>query len=291
MITCLPAHDLCVVGLRIKTEFPQVRWICDWQDLWSYDDYYLKRIPNLYRGKLRRLEKLVFDCCDMNVTTNPYAQKVLVEKFGVSPEKCRSIYHPFNDDESVSEDWQVGLAEQADRKRAVRMVFLGTLFKPPKMPGDRLLRAMKYVRSRGIDVQMDVYGSPLPGDISLEGSGTSYRGYLRHEDIPAKLREYDLLVLIMADLPNCKVVMNIKLPSYFAIGKPICAIVPKDSVVAEMIRKTGTGYVVPAGDEWGEGLYRMLSEYLSGAPLPSRDAAEMARFSWRNLSREWREVI
>jgi len=287
LITCLPAHDLCLLGIRIKGEFPRVRWVCDWQDLWSYDDYYLERVPALYRNKVRRLEKLSLDCCDMNITTNPKARQLFIEEFGVSLNKCRSIYHPYMDklNRRMSK-------ESPNRPEGeVKMVFLGTLFKPPKMPGDRLLRALMQVRRKGIDVRMDVYGSPLPNGLPLEESGTTYRGYLCHEDIVSTLQEYDILVLIMADLPNSKVVMNIKLPSYFVTGKPICAIVPEDSAVAEMVRQTGTGYVISSSKDWGKGLYEMLLKYQSGDPLPNRNEEEIARFGWHALSKEWRKVI
>ena len=290
LITCLPAHDLSLLGLRVKSEFPQVRWICDWQDLWSYDEYYLERVPALYRNRLRRLERLVLDGCDMNVTTNSHAERLLVEEFGVPPERCRGICHPF--DEELAAETVSGLPERVtEPKGVVRMVFLGTLFKPPKMPGDRLLRAMKYVREKGIDVRMDVYGSLFPDRLPLEECGVTHRGHLSRGDIVGRLREYDLLVLIMADLPNCKVVMNIKLPSYFVAGRPICAIVPEDSAVAEMVNRTGTGYVVPAAGDWNEGLYRMLCNYLSGSSPPVRNEKEIARFGWRHLSREWREIL
>jgi len=209
LITCLPAHDLSLLGLRVKSEFPQIRWICDWQDLWSYDEYYLERVPALYRNRLRRLERLVLDGCDMNITTNSHAERLLVEEFGVARERCRGICHPF--DEELAGEMGSGLPERVtEPKRVIRMVFLGTLFKPPKMPGERLLRAMKYVREKGIDARMDVYGGLFPDGLPLEECGVTYRGHLPHS---------------------------------------------------------------------------------SGSSPPVRNEKEIARFGWRHLSREWREVL
>ncbi|MBW2661171.1 MAG: hypothetical protein JRD93_04080, partial [Deltaproteobacteria bacterium] len=81
LLTCLPPHDLALIGLFIKRQFPETYWIVDWQDLWSYDENYFQRLPQIYRERLLRLEKEVLDNCDMNVTTNLSAKEVLEKRY------------------------------------------------------------------------------------------------------------------------------------------------------------------------------------------------------------------
>jgi len=193
LITCLPPHDLCLLGMKLKNEYPAMRWINDWQDLWSYDKYYLDRAPKIFRNRVLRTEKQAFEHCDMNVTTNPYARHVLIDRYGVAAKLCTSIYHPFSDGEVGAS--RVNQRYMRDKsKRALRVIFLGTLFKPPKVPGDKLINAMRYVRNRGIDAELHVYGSSIPDDIQvtvdrIEESGISFQGYLGHDEIISGIKE------------------------------------------------------------------------------------------------------
>ncbi len=296
LITCLPPHDLCLLGIKLKHHCPTMRWICDWQDLWSYDEYYLERVPKLFRNKLLRMEQQAFNRCDMNVTTNPYAKSVLIEQYGVPEKRCMSIYHPFNESD-IADGPDVDKLSYArnDSKRSLRIIFLGALFKPPKVPGDKVLEAMRFVRARGIDAELHVYGSyPPVEDVAIEWAkegGVLFKGYLEREEIVSRIRACDMLLLILAELPNCRAIMNIKLPSYLLAERPICAIVPEHSAVAEIITKTGSGYVIPAAEDWGEGLYTLFDNYLSGVSVPTRNKEAIQHFSWRNLSAQWLDII
>ena len=291
LITCLPSHDLCLLGMKLKDKYPAMRWICDWQDLWSYDTYYLHRVPRLYQNRVRQIEKQALTTCDMNVTTNPFAKQVLEQSYQVSAERVRSIYHPFND-EDIADSGQEGTPYTREPGKPVRIVFLGNLFKPPKVPGDKVVEAIHYLRGRGIDVELHLFGKPpVGGSDKLAGSGVVLRGYLGSAEINSNIQQCDFLLLVLADLPNCRTIMHAKLPQYLLAKRPIIAIVPEVSAVAEIVKETRSGYVIPAGKNWGAALYRLFSDQLADTPPLERNQEAIERFSWHNLAKQWLEII
>ena len=287
VVTCVPNHALCLLGLALKREFPALRWVVDWQDLWSHDPYYLMRIPRLYRGRLLRTERQILDSCDMNVTTNPYAGEVLEQQYQVPAQRVTSIYHPFGDDEDADESPPSGA-----RRRTVRIAFLGNLFKPPKVPGDKVLEALRHVRQEGVDAELHLYGSVPPEyEERLAAAGVSVHSFVEGKEIVARLRQSDFLLLVLEDLPSCQIIMHAKLPQYLLAGQPIIAIAPQPSAVAGIVQETGSGYVIPARLDWGEELYRLLAGYLAGAELPERNEAAVQQFNWRNLAPRWLDIL
>ena len=84
--------------------------------------------------------------------------------------------------------------------------------------------------------------------------------------------------------------MHQKIPEYLLAGPPIIAIVPRNSAVAEIIECTGTGYVIAADSDWAQGI-RDIFERDSATTRPRRREAEIQRFSWQFVRRQWLEAL
>jgi hypothetical protein len=82
------------------------------------------------------------------------------------------------------------------------------------------------------------------------------------------------------------------LPHYFLVNKPILAIVPEDSAVADIIKKTGSGYVIPSSkSHWGKELKNILDEMSSDyRPLQRRENM-INEYSWSNISKQWLHIL
>jgi glycosyltransferase involved in cell wall biosynthesis len=292
VLTCAPPHDACLVGLRMKELFPEIRWCIDWQDLWSYDENYFGRIPAFYRERALRLERKLFAASDMNVTTNAYAKRVLEDHFGVPASKVVAIHHPFHPEDLPP------TAAQPARPGAggtVSIGFLGALFKPPRVPGHRVVEAVRQARQAGLDVELHLYGdrSQSARDLLAEmpDGGLVLHERTSHREALRRIGAHDFLLLALADLANCRAVMSIKLPHYLLVGRPIIAIVPEPSAVAEIVRETGAGYVVRADEDWGEGLLRALKAALAGDGPLVRNEEAISRYSWDRVSRQWIDLL
>jgi glycosyltransferase involved in cell wall biosynthesis len=295
VITLLPPHDLVLIGLELKRRFPSVFWIIDWQDLWSYDENYFSHLPDFNKDRVRRLEQSAFDRCDMNVVTNGWARAVLEERYGVRPDRVTVISHA-SDAQPVRHCCERPIAIPAQDGVPIKLGFLGNLFKPPKVSGDKIVAALDRVRQSNIDVVLHVFGDKYLNSVS--GAAETNREWLivhkstSHEQSLEEIADCDFLLIALSDLPNCRAIMPLKLPFYFELRKPILAIVPDPSAVADIVRTTGTGYVIPTNHEdWEINLTQVLRAYKHGGASLKRNEEEIARYSWENISKQWLSVI
>ncbi len=289
VLTCAPPHALCLVGRKLKAAFPQIRWVIDWQDLWSHDEVYFNAVFPPYRAMARRLENDLMSESDMNVTTNRFASRAIEDLHGVAPRKVTVVNHHFEGDDAAA----AAVPYQQTTPKTRRIVFLGGMFKPPKVPGGRFLEALKAIRARGVDVELHLYGLQGLQFEQYRGNAAEY-GLIYHGPVPRaqvldELRKYDYQLLLLEDLPNSKLIMHLKLPEYLRAGRPIVAIVPKDSAVEEIVQRTRTGYVIAADSDWVQGLTALFA---SDSPqVFSPDEHEIARFEWASVEADWRRAL
>jgi glycosyltransferase involved in cell wall biosynthesis len=297
LLTCLPSHDIALVGLYLKQKYPKIHWIIDWQDLWSYDENYFGRIHKLYRKRILELEKRLFSTCDVNITTNLKAKKVLEQHYDVPSHRVVSINHHFNREDLGEKYFKENEENFNEDKRGnlIRIGFLGTLFKPPRVPGLEILNAMKHLKNTGINVELNVYGN-IEGinqkKIEAMSNNTVYlHGSLGHVESLRKIARSDFFLLLLEDLPNCRAVMSIKLPHYLMLKRPIIAIVPELSAVADIIKETNSGYIIPTNTSWTNGLKKIFQDYLNGGFSLVRDEKAIEKYTWQNISKQWMKIF
>ena len=290
VLTCAPPHALCLVGKKLKKDFPQIRWVIDWQDLWSYDESYFNQVFRLYRGRARRLEKALMFECDMNVTTNRFAKEAIEALCHVDPHKVSVINHHFD---AVEHCPVAELREPLQALQTRRIVFMGGMFKPPKVSGGKFLEALKTARAAGINVELHLYGSQGYEFERFRGRereyGFAFHGSIPHAQVHGELQKYDYQLLLLENLPNSKLIMHLKLPEYLRAEVPIIAIVPRGSAVEDIVQRTGTGHVIASDSDWAQGLGALLGA--PSVPMIVRDEEEIALFEWRNVERHWRRAL
>ncbi len=296
LLTCLPAHDLVILGLALKKKFPQLEWIIDWQDLWSYDENYFDRIPSYYKQRMLERELEALANCDLNITTNNEAKKVLVEHYGVSPDRIVSINHHFSSEDRNAIVANLEKTQKLDKPISMKLGFLGAFFKPPRVPGDKVLEAIEQLQREGMKIELHLYGdeekSILKKDIKPKAKDVIFHGRFGHKESLMKIAKCDVLLLVLSDLPNCRAVMSIKLPHYLITSKPILAIVPNDSAVANIIRETGAGYVIPSDREyWGDEMRKVLKKLDYKKYALQRNENVIESYSWEKISQQWLQVL
>lgn len=289
VLTCVPPHDVAIAGLMIKREYPDIRWVTDWQDLWSYDENYLMRIPRLYHGRLRTLEREIMDSCDLNVVTNRFAQDVLMHRFDQPKESVAYIHHHFDDFIPAP------VRERREDHGPIRLGFLGTLFKPPRVPGDKLVEALHTINKSIVAVELHVHGI-VPKEIERRyweylGKWLFFHGYAPHNESLNEISAYDALLLFLEDLNNSRIVMSIKLPAYFSAQRPIVAIVPERSANAEIVERSGMGFVLPVAGNWQHMLKGLIENWYSKIESLQKDENYIRSFTWKKVSKKWREAL
>lgn len=295
LITCVPQHDLCLAGLRLKQRFERLQWIVDWQDLWSYDENYLNRIPDIYKKRLLAVEREVFKFADVNVTTNEFAKSILINHYQVPPNKVVAIHHHFSHDDLEPMAQSDKIPGTAVSGKAIKVGYLGNLFKPPKVPGEKVVQAFCRLSDKLGNIELHVFGNMTrrrrnsAKDNSCEA--VIFHERTGHKKSLANIARCDFLLLVLGDLPNCRAIMHQKLPHYLMLGKPILAIVPEDSAVARIIHETSSGFVIPTDTEWDLPLVRIFNDYTRNEILfrPNREAIEA--YNGNNISKKWQKLF
>ncbi len=295
LITCVPSHALCLLGLHLKKELPEIRWIMDWQDLWSLDKNYALRTPKRQQQKLLKTELATFTQADINITTNQYAKKVLETQFNVPSNKVTAITHPFYNEDLLG-DGTEKIKIVRNNPKTITIGFLGHLFKAPKVPGGKVLEAIKHAKTSGLDIELHICGK-LPRDVKnnlgdhQQKYGLQFHGGFDHITSLNIIAQCDFMLLVLEDLPVSSTIVHSKLPHYLLTGKPILAIAPSQSAIADIIQETGSGHLIPAEEHWGKQLQNILKKYLSGTPSPKRNEAAIKNYSWDHIKKQWLDVI
>jgi hypothetical protein len=283
----LPPHELVLIGLSLKRTFPKLRWVIDWQDLWSPDEYYADKRSKAFAW-IREIERKAAHRADLNVVTNERAAATFRKITGVNSDRVIAIPHAF-----LGENLDDAPRSEQSTSPVMRLGFLGNLIKPPKVPGVALLEALDGLVRDGFALSLTVVG-----DKEITRRGSAYQdkfpwleivARLPHDQAVEKLRDFDILVLLLGELPNCHDILHAKLPYYLAAGRQILAIVPRDSICAHVITRCGVGSILPLS-EFNNGLVSTLNRLRlpeNFRPNPS----EIAKYSWANVAPIWAGIL
>lgn len=287
VVTPVPPHDLIIVGLHLKRRFPCIRWIIDWQDLWSGDPYYWHQLSRWRRPSAAALERGAAQECDLNVVTNRFAATEFKTRCRVTDAQVVVIPHAFEG--AVRSD------SDAPPNPQLTIGFLGNLFKPPKVPGQRVLKALDMLREQGFGLRLEIVG-----DRYLQATNARpvarydwivVRPPLSHFDALHALVHCDALLLVLADVPGARAILHAKLPVYLQLRRPIFAIVPDPSAAAAVVRETGAGYVIDANENWTHGMAWALSHHQPQEWKASWREAAVEWYSWKRIQKEWLAVV
>ena len=295
LLTCLPPHDISLIGLHLKSRIPELYWVVDWQDLWSYDEYYFDRVPERFKSRILEIEKRVFQMSDLNVTTNTTAKEILESHYKVPAERVVAISHPFHRSDLDPQKMNSEISCNLMAKKPIDIGFLGRIFKPPKVPGLEIFQVIQDLIKSGLSIKLHVFGEDSKSAIKAIAESGSEAIFLHpltsHKQSLLNISGCDFFLLVMSDLPNCHAIMPIKLPHYLMLGRPILAIVPENSAVAKIIRETGSGYVIPVSSNWAEELKRILVDHINGRKRPIRNIQAIEKYSWENISKKWLDLF
>jgi len=297
VVLTFPPHALGGLAAQIKRKYPAVRVVLDWQDLWSFDPNYAERSPSLYKKRIRRWEQKFIASADLHLATNERAAEVLIKRYHAPEKRVSYIEHHFHPD-----DLRSGNKHTLPIKKTgpVRLVFMGTLDKPPRVPGRELLNVVREVNANTQHVELHVYGG-LPVMTKEErqqaaDQGIVFHGLVTHEEATRALANYDVLILLLADMPNSRAVLSIKLPHYLLAKKPILAIVPRDSAIADVVEKTRAGSVIDTSlreaGSWQTELLETLPDKGRLLNLDSnRSQSAIDTYHWKNIAPRWVSAI
>lgn len=235
IITTGPPHSMHLIGMELQKRFA-IKWFADFRDPWTTIGYHKElKLTDKSACKHKQLEKEVLNTADVIITTS-YTTKKEFEKITTKPIHV------------ITNGYDIETIEKPLLDDRFTISHIGSLLsqRNPRI----LWKALKEILKENEQFRKD-FQLQLIGKVSSEILETinefkldSYLkivGYVSHNEALKYQRSSQILLLIEVDSIETIGIIPGKLFEYMAAERPILAIGPEGSDLAELIKNTNTG--------------------------------------------------
>ena len=274
IITTGPPHSTHLIGKQLKKAF-DVPWIADMRDPWT-TVFFAQQLPMSppARALNNRMEQSVLDQADVVVTATPSMQEEFQPK---TQTPCVTIYNGFDRADftspSPAQSNTFTLAFMgnwmADQNAPVFWETLATLYQTKSLQELRMLfignidqHVMQHIEQAGLRHLVE------------------HTGYLPHNEALDKLKQGSAVLLPINQGPAGKGIVTGKLFEYMASGIPILGIGPTDGDAADILARTGAGFMIDYADTaaFRDTLTRLYDAWKKGNTVIQPDEQAIASF-------------
>lgn len=287
IITTGPPHSLHLIGLGLKKDFPNLKWIADFRDPWTEISYYKHlKLTKWADQKHRKLEQKVFKTADITLATS-FTDAENFKKKGVN---AVCITNGFDENEiyQIVDNEQntkfilsyVGVLEQLRNPQILWQVLEEIIEENQKFAQDFELKLVGKVDEK-ILAQM---GECLKKNILN-------LGYLSHDKALKEMQKSEVLLITNFNQESSKGIIPGKLFEYLAMQKKILSFGPKGSDVAKILEETQAGKHF-AYDEFlpiKEFILNAYNDWKQGEILINKGNIE--QYSRRNLTKKLANIL
>jgi len=288
IVTTGPPHSLHLIGLGLKKDLPNLKWIADFRDPWTEISYYKHlKLTSSSDKKHRQLEKSVFENADLTLATS-YTD---AENFRKNGANAFCVTNGF--DESTLTTLSVTF-----EKTKFTLSYVGVL-EQLRNP-ENLWNALKELCEKHQDFAED-FELKLVGRvddkilIDIENSvlkdNIQNLGYLAHDDSVKEMEKSDLLLITNFPNDNSKGIIPGKLFEYLATGKKIISFGPQSADVETILNKTKAGkhFDYSENIEIQNFIYSLYEDWKVGKSI--QNSADINEFSRKELTRQLSGLI
>jgi len=240
-----------LVGLRLKDNFPNLKWIADFRDEWSETK---EKFPTSWHYKKNKnLEKEVLKKADKIITVSEPLKGVFINDF---PEikNLKTRFRVITNGFDLEDFEKVFERTTAKNNKDFTISYIGTVYNK-QSPENFLLGIKQFLEDERYRIKIRFIGATSKAILKIlkklglkNNSKIEVLDYVNHKDVLKMIVSSDLLLLIIGKSIR-KGVYTGKIFEYIASKVPIFALVPKHDVAAELIRKTRTGVIVDPEDK------------------------------------------
>jgi len=283
IVTTGPPHSMHLIGLGLKKEMPNLKWIADFRDPWSeldlLDEFHLS---NNSRKKHKNLEKEVLQTADVALTVSETWVDDLKRLGGGRVELITNGYD--------TADFE--LKPKTNDKFIIGHYGLLNHLRNPK----NLWKALANLCVENIEfndkLQLHFSGN-IDGEVLAEiedypqlKEKVKQLGYISHAQVLHQYNEADLLLLLLFNSKSGVGNYPGKIFEYFAAQKPILAFGPEESDTQCLISDSQTGSYFSYEEQNIEN--EILNLFNGSSKLVSSD---ISRFSRDNLAVELSDLL
>ena len=235
IITTGPPHSMHLIGFELKKYF-NLNWLADFRDPWTTIGYHKKlKLLKFARAKHKNLEAKILQSADQIIVTSPRTK----QEFSVITKQPITVITNGYENNEVGEttlDTKFSLAHigslLSERNPEVLWQVLSDIVRDDKVFQSQFQLNLVGTVSKEILGIIEAYG--LSQFVNLVG-------YVSHEEAIQYQKQSQVLLLIEIDSEDTKCIIPGKLFEYMVSNRPILALGPDDSDVAQIIKTTNTG--------------------------------------------------
>ncbi len=294
IVTTGPPHSLHLIGLGLKKELPNLKWIADFRDPWTEISYYQHlKLTSASDKKHRALEKSVFAEADLTLATS-YTD---AENFRKQGANAFCVTNGFDVSErSISVEKKN--ADRKDFKRQFTLSYVGVLeqLRNPENLWKALDNLCKKHPDFAEDFELKFVGRVdekiLTGiENSSLRNNVSNLGYLAHDASLKAMETSDLLLITNFPGESSRGIIPGKLFEYLATGKKIISFGPRAADVETILNKTQAGQHFDYTEEVEiqNFIYSLYEDWKAGKSIQNR--ADITEFSRKELTKQLSGLI
>lgn len=289
LISTGPPHSTHLIGMALKQKL-KIPWLADFRDPWTNIDYYRELKPGRRANRLHhRMEKRVLQIADAVTVVSPGMEKDFNR---IYPGKYHVIPNGYDaaDMENIPEIKPVG--------KQFILAHIGSLTKTrnPENLWEALHQLCRENKDFARDLsfhnvgKIDVSVLDSLADAGLEKYLVKI-GYLSHDLVLREQRKATVLLLLVNNTPNSKLILTGKIFEYLAARRPVVCIGPTDGDAARVIEETGAGKTYDFNDvkTLKNGLSDLYAQSKNGRLVATTGKIE--KFERKNLTKKMSEVM
>lgn len=288
-VTTGPPHSMHLIGLDLKKEFPNLKWVADFRDPWTEISYYKHlKLTKSADEKHRKLENEVFKTADITLATS-YAD---AENFRKKGAEAFCITNGFDEVE------QMFKAEQKSKDSKFTLSYIGVLeqLRNPEILWKVLAELIREDENFKNRFELKFVGridARILEKIELSALKDAVKnlGYLSHSEANKEMQHSDLLLITNFPDASSKGIIPGKIFEYLATGKQIISFGPPESDVKKILDETATGKHFTYDDFAAvkEFILLQFEQWQEGNLLTKPQNIE--QFSRRNLTKKLSEIL
>jgi len=241
LVTTGPPHSTHIIGMRLSKKLG-IPWLADFRDPWTNIDFYRDLKLGRRADRLHHLlEKQVLETADAIAVVSPGMKK---EFLSIVNRPYEVIPNGFDE-----EDLQLKSMPEPDKSHFT-LAHIGSLTKTRN--AENLWKVLKELTENNTEFakrlelrnvgKIDVYAVESLHKYGLE-KYLHRVDYIPHREVIAEQHKASVLLLLVNNTPNAKLILTGKLFEYLASGRPIICIGPPDGDAAKIVRETQCGTV------------------------------------------------
>lgn len=287
LVTTGPPHSLHLIGLKLKKEFPDMKWVADFRDPWTEISYYQHlKLTSWANRKHHSLEQQVFETADIILATS----FTDTENFRKKGANAICITNGFDE-----ENWN---NEPQKKTKKFTLSYIGILeqLRNPQNLWKSLEQLVKEHFDFSSDLELKFVGRVDDKILEKIKASTLEKslnnlGYLSHDKALQEMKYSNVLWISNFDKETSRGIIPGKLFEYLATGKPIISFGPKGGDVAKILEETKTGKHF-SYDELENVKNFLLEQYQNWKKgISVSRSKELIQYHRKNLTKKLAEIL